>query len=59
LHEPGPTVPKIATPPPRRASYSHMLDRRIVFALFAAALLASMVREWSAPVACLRVMLTR
>jgi hypothetical protein len=32
---------------------------RLVFALFAAAILFSMVREWSAPVVCTRAILTR
>lgn len=32
---------------------------RIVFAIFAAGILFSMVREWSAPVACERPPLTR
>jgi hypothetical protein len=30
------------------------MKNRFIFALFAAALLFSVVREWSAPVACLR-----
>jgi hypothetical protein len=29
-----------------------MRNQRLIFALFAAAILFSMVREWSAPVAC-------
>lgn len=31
-----------------------MRSRALVFALFAAAMLFSMVREWNAPVACQR-----
>jgi hypothetical protein len=30
------------------------MKNRFIFALFAAAILFSVVREWSAPVACLR-----
>jgi hypothetical protein len=29
------------------------MNRRLAFAIFAAALLLSMIREWSAPVSCL------
>jgi len=36
-----------------------MRTRRLTFALFAAAILFSMVREWSAPVACIRTILIR
>jgi len=36
-----------------------MRTNRLVFALFAAAILFSMVREWSAPAACARIILTR
>jgi len=32
------------------------MRNRLAFALFAAAILFSMVREWSAPIACARVM---
>jgi len=32
-------------------------SNRLIFALFAAAILFSMVREWSAPVACARTIL--
>jgi hypothetical protein len=35
------------------------MTNRIVFIVFAAAMLFSMVREWSAPVACLRPPLAR
>jgi hypothetical protein len=31
-----------------------MRSNRLIFALFSAAILFSMAREWSAPVACLR-----
>jgi hypothetical protein len=31
-----------------------MKNRRLIFALFSAAILFSMVREWNAPVFCLR-----
>jgi hypothetical protein len=34
-----------------------MRTNRLVFAFFAAAILFSMVREWSAPAACARIML--
>jgi hypothetical protein len=34
-----------------------MQANRLVFAFFAAAILFSMVREWSAPAACARAML--
>jgi hypothetical protein len=34
-----------------------MVNRRIAFALFAAAILISMVREWQAPAACVRSLL--
>jgi hypothetical protein len=33
------------------------MKRQLVFAVFAAAILFSMVREWSAPVACARTTL--
>jgi hypothetical protein len=36
-----------------------MRNRFFIFALFAAGLLFSMVREWSAPNACLRPVITR
>jgi hypothetical protein len=36
-----------------------MVNRRIVFAFFAAAILFSMVREWKAPVACARSLFVR
>jgi hypothetical protein len=36
-----------------------MRTRRLTFALFAAAILFSMVRDWSAPVACIRTILIR
>jgi hypothetical protein len=32
-----------------------MSNRKLVFAVFAAAILFSTIREWSAPVACLRL----
>jgi len=32
-----------------------MRNKRLVFALFSAAILFSMVREWNAPVSCARV----
>jgi hypothetical protein len=35
-----------------------MRTRRFAFVLFAAAMLFSVVREWSAPVACLRLPVT-
>jgi hypothetical protein len=34
-----------------------MRRNRLAFALFAAAILFSMVREWSAPIACTRTVL--
>jgi len=34
------------------------MSNRIVFAIFAAAMLFSTIGEWSAPVACLRPLLT-
>jgi hypothetical protein len=34
-----------------------MKNNRLAFALFAAAVLFSMIREWSAPAVCPRVML--
>jgi hypothetical protein len=34
-----------------------MRKNRLIFALFSAAILFSMVREWSAPVACARSIL--
>jgi hypothetical protein len=34
-----------------------MRTKRLIFALFSAAILFSMVREWSAPVACARAVL--
>jgi hypothetical protein len=34
-----------------------MVDRRVAFTLFAVAILFSMVREWQAPVACVRSLL--
>jgi hypothetical protein len=33
-----------------------MKNNRLVFALFAAAVLLSMIREWSAPPACARIL---
>jgi len=36
-----------------------MRSRALVFAFFAAAMLFSMIREWSAPVGCPRRELTR
>ena len=36
-----------------------MRKDRLVFAFFAAAILFSMVREWSAPVSCARALLIR
>jgi len=36
-----------------------MLNRFIVFAIFAAAMLFSTIREWSAPAACPRLPLAR
>jgi hypothetical protein len=36
-----------------------MRARRLIFALFAGALLFSMVREWSAPSSCLRLEIAR
>jgi hypothetical protein len=38
---------------------SSMRSRYLVFAFFAAAMLFSTVREWSAPVGCPRLELTR
>jgi hypothetical protein len=35
-----------------------MRQRALIFAVFAAAMLFSMVREWSAPAACLRPAMT-
>jgi hypothetical protein len=35
------------------------MSNRLVFAIFAAALLFSTIREWTAPVACLRSPMTR
>jgi len=35
-----------------------MRKRALIFTVFAAAMLFSMVREWSAPVACLRPEMT-
>jgi hypothetical protein len=32
-------------------------NRSLVFALFAAAILFSMIREWSAPAACARIVI--
>ncbi len=32
-----------------------MRDRRLAFAFFAAAILFSIIREWSAPTACARI----
>jgi hypothetical protein len=32
-----------------------MRERRLIFALFAAAVLFSMIREWNAPASCLRL----
>jgi hypothetical protein len=37
---------------------SYMRSRALVFALFAAAMLFSMVREWSAPASCPRLEMT-
>ncbi len=34
-----------------------MRSRRLAFAFFAAAILFSMVREWSAPSACVRIVI--
>jgi hypothetical protein len=34
-----------------------MKNRRLIFVLFAAAILFSMVREWNAPIACTRALL--
>jgi hypothetical protein len=34
-----------------------MKNNRLVFALFAAAVLFSMMREWSAPLACARIVI--
>jgi hypothetical protein len=34
-----------------------MQGRRLIFALFAAAILFSMIREWKAPATCTRVAL--
>jgi hypothetical protein len=36
-----------------------MSNRRLVFAVFAAAILFSTIREWSAPAACLRAPVAR
>jgi hypothetical protein len=36
-----------------------MRDRRLAFAFFAAAILFSIVREWSAPMACTRIAIDR
>jgi hypothetical protein len=36
-----------------------MLNPKLVFAVFAAAILFSVIREWSAPVACLRLPVAR
>jgi hypothetical protein len=38
---------------------ANMRSRVLVFAFFAAAMLFSVVREWSAPVGCPRVEMTR
>jgi hypothetical protein len=52
----GGTVAKSATAP---HDDLRMRFRALVFALFAAAMLFSMVREWSAPVGCPRLQMTR
>jgi hypothetical protein len=35
------------------------MNRKLIFAFFATAILLVMIREWSAPVACLRLEPTR
>jgi hypothetical protein len=35
------------------------MNRRLIFAAFAAAILLTMIREWSTPIACLRPDVTR
>jgi len=41
-----------------RVRLKGMRSRTVVFAFFAAAMLLSLVREWSAPVACPRLEMT-
>jgi hypothetical protein len=41
-----------------RVKLKPMRSRTVVFAFFAAAMLFSLVREWSAPVACPRLEMT-
>jgi hypothetical protein len=36
-----------------------MTDRRLIFGLFAVAILFSIIHEWSLPTACIRPLLTR
>jgi hypothetical protein len=42
---------------PLNETMEDMPKQRFIFAVFAAALLFSMVREWCAPVACVRAIL--
>ena len=48
---------RLAPSPALHGIIEGMRNRRLTFALFAAAILFSMVREWSAPVFCARSIL--